>query len=156
MELLVENDEPENAWLRARRSGVLVLSHFVTGDDEEWLELIDRWQTECLAEQRASIVMFVDSDRDLASVCFDGLGLTSFARGRLDAAMGRLLEETVDGDGFPRGAFTAWRTKRLPTAKAAHVAAKARRLDRFARDPAAARAFEDQGAHVAVWNVHSL
>lgn len=155
MEPLIESDEPEDAWHRAQRTGVLVLSRFVT-DDEEWLALIDRWQAACLAERRASIVAFVDGDRDLASVCFDGQGLPSFARGRLDAAMGRLLEETVDDDGFPHGAFAAWRTKCVPTAKASRVAAKARRLDRFARDPAGAREFEDQGAHVAVREVNDL
>lgn len=155
MEPLIESDEPEGAWHRAQRTGVLVLSHCVT-DDEEWLALIDRWQAACLAERRASIVAFVDGDRSVATVCFDGQGLASFAGDRLDAAMGRLLEETVDGDGFPHGTFATWRTKRLPLAKAGRVTAKARRLERFARDPAGARAFEDGGFDVTVWQVHSL
>lgn len=155
MEPLVESDDAESAWHRARRTGVLVLSHFVT-DEDEWLALIDRWQAACLAERRASVVAFVDSYRDLASVCFDGQGLPSFARDRLDVAMGRLLEETVDGDGFPHGAFAAWRTKRLPSAKAGRVAAKARRLDRFARDAAGARAFEGADEHVIVSEVNRL
>lgn len=155
MEPLVESDEPENAWHRAQRTGVLVLSHFVT-DDEEWLALIDRWQAACLDERRASVIAFVDSDRDLASVCFDGQGLPSFAGDRLDDVMGRLLTENVDGNGFAGGAFAAWQTKRLPSAKAGRIAAKARRLDHFARDPAGARAFEDGGKYVTVWQVHSL
>lgn len=156
MEPLIESDEPDDAWHRAQRTGVLVLSHFVTDDDEEWLELIDRWQATCLAERRASIVAFVDNDRDLASVCFDAQGLTSFAGDRLDAAMGRVLEETADGDGFPRGAFAVWRTQRLPLAKAGRVATKVRRLDRFARDATEARAFEVGGEHVTVSEVNRL
>jgi len=153
--LLIESDEPDDAWHRAQRTGVLVLSHFVT-DDEEWLALIDRWQAACLDERRASVVAFVDSDRDIASVCFDGQGLTSFARDRLDAAMGRLLTENVDGNGFAGGAFATWQTKRLPSAKAGRVAAKARRLDRFARDATEARAFEVGGEHETVSEVNRL
>lgn len=155
MEPLVESDDAEVAWHRAQRTGVLVLSHFVT-DEEDWLVLIDRWQAACFAERRASVVAFVDSDRDVACVCFNGQGLPSFAEYRLDAAMGRLLAESVDGDGFAGGAFAAWQTRRLPVVKAGRVVAKARRLDRFARDPAGARAFEDGGKHVTVWEVHRL
>lgn len=149
MEPLIESDGPDDAWHRAQRTGILVLSHFVT-DDEGWLALIDRWQAACLDERRASVVAFVDSDRDLASVCFDGQGLASFAGDHLDAAMGRLLAESVDGNGFPSGAFATWRTKLLPSAKASRVAAKERRLDRFARDAAGAHAFEVGGEHVTV------
>lgn len=155
MEPLVESDEPEDAWRRARQTGVLVLSHFVT-DEEEWLALIDRWHAACLAEGRASIVSFVDSDRGVASVCFDGQGLPSFASDRLDAAMGRLLEQAVDGDGYPSGAFAAWRTKRVPPAKAGHIVAKARQLERFARDPAGAQAYEAGELDVTRWQASDL
>lgn len=155
MALLIESDEPEEAWRRAQRTGVLVLSHFVTDDDEEWLALIDRWQAACHAARRASIVAFVNH-RGLASVCFDGKGLPCFTSARLDAAMGRLLADTVDGNGFADGAFATWQTRRLPLAKAGRVATQAMWLERFSRDPAGAGAFDAGGDQVLVWEVDNL
>ncbi len=155
MDLVVEI-ETEEAWLQAGSSGVLVVPREAQFAEEEWSELLERWRDASFAERRACVVVFVDRNPGRARVCFDGDGLPCFAGDRLDAAMGRLLEEVVDGNGFADGAFATWTTACLPLAKAGRVAAKARRLDRFARDRAGARAFEDGGEHVTVWQVHAL
>ncbi len=155
MDLVVEI-ETEEAWLQAESSGVLVVPREAQFAEEEWSELLERWQDACLTARRASVVMFIGSDPGRATVCFDGKGLPSFAGNRLDAAMGRLLEDVVNCAGFADGAFATWTTAALPLAKAGRVAAKARRLEHFARDRAGARAFEDGGEHVTVWQVHAL
>ncbi len=155
MDLVVEI-ESESAWSQAERSDVLVVPHEAEFAEEEWSELIDRWDSACAARGRATIVVFVNRDPARAAVHFGGKGLPCFAKDRLDAAMARLLEPVVDGNGFADGAFAVWQTVLLPFAKAARIAAKAMRLERFARDPEGARAFEDGGKSVTVWHVHAL
>lgn len=155
MELVVEA-EPESAWRQAKTSGVLVVPYEAEFAEEEWLPFIEDWQHVCRAYGRASIVIFVDRDPKGAIVSFDDNGVPSFAGPRLDAAMRRLLEDTVNCRGYGDGAFTRWMTRLLPFGKAGRVVAKARRLDRFARDAAGARAFEGGRKDIIVWGVHSL
>lgn len=70
--------------------------------------------------------------------------------------MGRVLDDVVDSNGFADGPCANWRTVLLPLGKAVRVAAKARRLDRLARDPVEAAAFEDGRMLGMVRCVHAL
>ena len=155
MELVVEI-EAEEAWLQAERTGVLVVPYEAEFAQEEWWPVIDQWRDACHVAGRASVALLIDGNPGRARVHFDGKGLSCFAEDRLDAAMGSVLEDVVDGDGFADGAFATWTTAVLPLAKAGRVAAKARRLDRFARDPVEAVAFEDGGKLEMVRRIHAL
>lgn len=155
MKLLVEF-EPEAALSHAERSGVLVVPYEAEFAQEEWCLAVERWEGACRAEGRASIACVIDRNPGRACIHFDGKGLPCFAEERLDSAMSRVLEEVVDGVGFPGGPFASWRTLLLPVAKAVRVAVKARRLDHLARDPLEAAAFEDGGKLGMVVRVHDL
>jgi hypothetical protein len=67
-----------------------------------------------------------------------------------------MLEPIVNRRGYEHGAFATWMTKSLPLDKAGRVVAKARRFERFARDPAGARAFEGGRRDIVVWDVHAF
>lgn len=154
--VLVVEVEAEAAWSQAEKNGILVVPYEAQFAEEEWSELIDRWIASAVASGRAGVVLFAEQCGMRATVHFVGTGLPCFAKDRLDAAMGRLLEDVVDGNGFANGEFADWRSTRLPFAKAVAVAEKARELDRFARDPKGADAFEGGALDILVWDVHEL
>lgn len=155
MDFVVEPD-PEEALLRAERSGVLVIPYEANFAEDEWWPTIEQWDAACRAAGHASVSLLIDRESGRARIHFDGKGVRCFAEQRLDGAMGRVLEDVVDGNGFAEGPFASWRTVLLPLRRAGRVAAKARRLDRLARDPVEAAAFEDGGMLAMVRSVHAL
>lgn len=155
MDVVVELD-PEEALLRAERNGVLVIPYEANLAEEEWWPAIERWDAACRTAGRASVSLLIDRQSGGARIHFDGTGLPCFAEQRLDGAMGRVLEDIVDGNGFADGPFASWRTVLLPLGSAARVAAKSRRLDRLARDPVEAAAFEDGGKLAIVRRIDAL
>lgn len=155
MDVVVEI-EPDAALRQAERCGVFVVPAEAEYDDHDWELLVEEWEDAYRARGRASIVVYVELYPTRATVSFDGKGLPCFAGERLDAAMRRMLEQVVNRRGYEDGSFASWMTKSLPLDSAGRVVAKARRLERFARDPVGARAFEDGGKAVTVWSVHAL
>lgn len=155
MDLVVEI-ELEAATRQAERTGAFVVPPEAEYGEEDWDLAVEDWEDACRASGRASIVVFIEHHPARATVSFDGARLPCFAGDRLDAAMRRLLEPIVNRRGYEQGPFATWMTRSLSVERADRVVAKARRLERFARDPAGARAFEDGERAVTVWLVHAL
>lgn len=152
MEIVVEGD-PDQAWAQAGRTDILVVPYEAKYAEEEWSELVERWDESTRLKGRASVFLFVDQD-GRASIRFNGNGRYCFAKDRLGDRMARLLEDTVDGRGYADGVFGDWSTIKLPFSDAIVLAQKVKDLDRYARNPKGAEAYEDGRMAQLVWNVH--